>query len=160
MSLLRGIVHPVSGERWFAAIGRRLLPPLDRVVARLTGGKHTLSKLAAPTLLLTTIGRRSGQERTQPLVYVPYAEGWAVVGTNFGQAHHPAWTHNLLATPDATVTLDGTRTRVRARRVDESEFARLWPQFVRVYPGYAAYAERIDRDARMFALEPTETRTQ
>jgi deazaflavin-dependent oxidoreductase (nitroreductase family) len=160
MSPLERFSRRFGGEPWFAALSSRILPPIDRLVARLTGGKHTLSKLAAPTLLLTTIGRKSGQERTQPLVYVPYADGWAVVGTNFGQEHHPAWTHNLLATPEATVTLDGTRTRVRARRVDEAAFARLWSQFVRVYPGYAAYAERLTRDARMFALEPVETRTQ
>jgi deazaflavin-dependent oxidoreductase (nitroreductase family) len=160
MNPLERFTRRYGGRRWFARLNSRILPPIDRAVARLTGGRHTLSELAAPTLLLTTIGRKSGQERTQPLVYVPYDGGWAVVGTNFGQAHHPAWTHNLVANPEARVTLDGTRTRVRARRVDEDEFVRLWPEFVARYPGYADYAERLTREARMFALEPTEARTQ
>jgi deazaflavin-dependent oxidoreductase (nitroreductase family) len=160
MNPLERFTRRYGGRRWFARLNSRILPPIDRAVARLTGGRHTLSELAAPTLLLTTIGRKSGQERTQPLVYVPYDGGWAVVGTNFGQAHHPAWTHNLVANPEATVTLDGTTTRVRARRVGEDEFVGLWPQFVAVYPGYADYAERLTREARMFALEPTEARTQ
>jgi deazaflavin-dependent oxidoreductase (nitroreductase family) len=154
MGLVRTVARRYGGRRWFAAIGSRVLPPVDRAVAALTGGRVVLSGAAAPTLLLTCTGRRSGEPRTSPLVYVESGGGWAVVGTNFGKPSQPAWALNLLADPRASVTCRGRTTPVRARPVTEEERAQLWPRFVAVYPGYAEYAARLDREVHMFVLEP------
>jgi deazaflavin-dependent oxidoreductase (nitroreductase family) len=154
MNVLQRFVRRYGGTRWFAAMNAKILPPIDRVVAKATGGKHTLSKAVAPTLLLVHTGRASGEERRTPLVFVTAEGGHAVVGTNFGKPDHPHWALNLLATPEAAVVLDGTTTPVRARTVSDEERTDLWPRFVAVYPGYADYATRLDRDVHMFVLEP------
>jgi deazaflavin-dependent oxidoreductase (nitroreductase family) len=154
MGLLRSFSRRYGGRTWFAAVNSKVVPHLDRMVSKVTGGKRTLSDTVAPILLLVHTGRTSGEERRSPLVYVETDGGHAVVGTNWGKPNHPHWALNLLANPDAQVVLGGTTTPVGARRVDDDERTALWPRFVEAYPGYADYAKRLDRDAHMFVLEP------
>jgi deazaflavin-dependent oxidoreductase (nitroreductase family) len=140
------------GSRVFRAVA----PRLDRAVGRLTDGRWTVTELIAPTLVLTTTGRRSGLPREQPLLYVDVEDGWAVVGTNWGQAHHPAWTHNLLAEPSATARVRGRTTPVVARLTEGAERDELWRHFQQFGPLFPSYEERIgeDREIRLFVLEP------
>jgi deazaflavin-dependent oxidoreductase (nitroreductase family) len=84
----------------------RKLTPLDRRLLMRSRGRYTvLGPFAAPTMLLTTTGAKSGLPRTQPLLFARQGDSIVVVGSNFGQAHHPAWTGNLIATPRAVVTI-------------------------------------------------------
>ncbi|MDX1620167.1 MAG: nitroreductase/quinone reductase family protein, partial [Nitriliruptorales bacterium] len=137
------------------AFFRATAPAIDRFVARLTNGEHTVSKLLLPTLILTTIGRRSGLAREHPLVYLEDAGDFVVVGSNWGQEHHPAWTHNLLANPDATVTIDGATTPVRGRQVTGEEGEQLFQRFVDMAPNYGNYGDWSGgRDTRVFRLTP------
>jgi len=62
-----------------------------------------------------------------------------VVGTNFGQRHHPGWMANLLAHPDASIEVGPEQLSVTGELVDQATWERLWPRFVAVYPGYANY---------------------
>ncbi len=112
-------------------------------------GRHGL-----PSLLLTTTGRRSGLPRTVPLLYVPDGARYVVIASNWGQQHHPAWSANLLAEPDATVSIHGHDVAVRARLADPAERDRLWPSITRTWPAYDTYVERSGRDIRVFLLEP------
>lgn len=78
----------------------RKLTPLDRAVMQRTGSRYTvLGPLGLSTLLLTTTGRKSGRPRVSPLLYLHDGDRIALVGSNFGQEKHPAWTANLLADP-------------------------------------------------------------
>jgi deazaflavin-dependent oxidoreductase (nitroreductase family) len=86
---------------------------------------------------------------------MPEDGGWYVVGSNFGQEKHPAWTANLLANPDAAVTTGGKRTDVRARLLDPDEKAEVWPRLIAVWPTYDRYVERSGRDLRVFRLDPS-----
>ena len=95
-------VRAIGRTRAFAAVYRRAVVPIDRWLWRRDRGAHS-RVLHFPGLLLTTTGARSGQPRTQPLIYRRDGADFVVVGTNWGQQHHPAWTANLLAYPDATV---------------------------------------------------------
>jgi deazaflavin-dependent oxidoreductase (nitroreductase family) len=107
-----------------------------------------------PTLLITTTGRRSGQPRTQPLLYVTDGDALVVVGSNWGQQYHPAWSANLLADPSATVNVDGEDIPVRASLVDGAERDRLWRLLREKWPAYRAYEQRAaDREIRIFRLE-------
>lgn len=142
---------------WFAAVGRRLAPALDRALHRVSGGRVHLSESFLPVLLLTTRGRRSGQLRHHPLAYVEVDGVHHVVGTNWGGEAHPAWTYNLRAEPRAIVEAKGERWSVRARELDADEFAAVWPRFVALWPAYGSYLERTDREPRMFALERADT---
>lgn len=153
MPLIRSLAHRVGGAPWFARAARRVLPPLDRFIGRLTGGR-LVALGVVPSLLLTTTGRRSGQPRTTPLLYVADGDAYVVVGSNWGQARQPAWALNLLATPEATVTVKGDRIPVRARRVTGEERERLWRLVVSEWPPYEAYVQRAGgRPIHLFRLE-------
>lgn len=144
----------IAATRAGARFYRAVLPRLDQLASRLTGGRHTFTELVLPTVTLVTTGRRSGLERRQPLIHQPTDTGWAVVGSNWGQAHHPAWTHNLLAAPEATVEVDGAAVPVRARLTDGAEREELYARFERLSPNYAAYRDWADgREIRVFVLE-------
>jgi deazaflavin-dependent oxidoreductase (nitroreductase family) len=109
-----------------------------------------------PILLLDTTGARSGLQRTSPLLYLRDRDDFVVVGTNFGQRHHPAWTTNLLAHPDAEIEVGPARLAVTAELADQRAWEQLWPRFCAVYPGYANYLDRCgNRVPRMFLLHPT-----
>ena len=124
------------GARVFAATAQHL----DRFVYRATRGRGTLASWASglPVVMLTTTGRRSGRQVTTPIVAVPDDGALVLVGSNFGQAHHPAWVHNLRA--DARAWIDGRE--VRAEEVEGAERERLMALATDVYPGYPAYVER------------------
>jgi deazaflavin-dependent oxidoreductase (nitroreductase family) len=154
VSALGRLVRRLGHRRWFAAC-TPLVVPADRLVARLTRGRVVALGLI-PSLLITTTGRRSGQPRSNPLLYVPDGDAYVVIGSNWGRPEHPAWSANLLAEPAATVTVRGTRVPVRARLVDGAERDRLWRLLVAEWPAYQTYVRRAGgRDIRIFRLEPT-----
>lgn len=142
----------------FRKVGPKVVPWIDRRLHALTGGRVLVSRALVPSLMLTTTGRRSGEPRTTPLACVPSgADTWYVVGSNFGQEHHPAWTGNLLAEPRATVAYgkDGA-VPVRAELLSEDEKAEVWPRLVAVWPAYDDYVESSGRSLRVFRLRRTE----
>lgn len=106
-------------------------------------------------MLLTTIGAKSGQYRVSPLLYLREDPDLYVVGSNFGQPHHPAWTANLLANPAAWVNIDGTGIAATATLVEGSEKERLYREFEKVARNYAIYRSKTSRDIRMFRLSAT-----
>lgn len=132
----------------------RKLTPLDRKVLERTEGKYTvLGPIGAPVILLTTVGRKSGQPRTTPLLYVHGGSELYVIGSNFGQATHPAWTGNLLANPAAEVTIAGQHIPVTASLIeDETRTQEIFARFEETTQAYTAYRNRTARDLRIFAL--------
>ncbi len=154
MNPYRALLERVGRTRAFAWFGRRVLTPLD---LRFRGSRLAPSRLGSdlPLCYLTTIGRRSGQPRTVPLLYVPADDGGVVVvATNFGTAHHPAWSHNLEAAPNAVVEIDRRPMEVRARRLYGEERERFLREFASMWPAYDTYRQRTDRDVRLYVLEP------
>ena len=105
-------------------------------------------------LYLTATGRRSGEPRTVPLLYVHHGDRIAVAGTNWGQDHAPAWALNLDANPDADLELSGATRQVRARRATQDEWQEFWPRMIDVWPAYANYSKRAGREIPMYVLEP------
>lgn len=134
----------------------RKLTPIDRAVMERTGAKYTvLGPLGVSTLLLTTTGRKSGQPRVSPLLYVHDGDRIALVGSNFGQEHHPAWTSNLLANPNAKVTLAGQTFDVVATLVQGPERDEYFHRFEQMTAAYTSYLSRTDREIRVFVLTRT-----
>jgi deazaflavin-dependent oxidoreductase (nitroreductase family) len=88
------------------------------------------------------------------LVYLPDGDDVVVVGSNWGQAHHPAWSSNLLAQPRAVVEINGRRRAVLAKLVTDAERRRWWPRLLALYPPYQTYADRSGRSVRVFVLRP------
>jgi len=108
-----------------------------------------------PLILLTTTGRKTGKERTWPLVGLPVPSGgWVVAGSYGGHDTHPGWYLNLRAKPEATVQDGRTRTSVRARDATPAERAEHWPRFVETLDTYSEYQEATDREIPVVLLEP------
>jgi deazaflavin-dependent oxidoreductase (nitroreductase family) len=151
-----GWVRRMGRRKWFAALGRAYVP-VDRAIGRLTRGRVVALGLPdLPSLLLTCTGRQSGKARSSPLLYAPDGDAYVVIGSNWGQAHHPAWSANLLADPAATVTVNGNTVPVRARLVAGDERARLRELLLAVWPAYTTYEDRSGgRHPRIFRLEPS-----
>lgn len=145
----------VAASPGFRKVAPKVIPPVDRVLHHLTGGRVALSRLMVPTLMLTTTGARSGLARESPLACVPDdAGGWWVVGSNFGQERHPAWTANLLAEPLASVSYQRAAVAVRAELLDDEAKAAVWPTLTAVWPAYDDYVESSGRNIRVFHLVP------
>lgn len=132
----------------------RVLVPLDRRVLQATGGKYTLfGPTSLPELLLTATGRKSGQPRMSALSYLRDGDRLLVLGSNFGQQHHPAWTANLIADPEAVVAINGVEIPVTATLLTGADRDRALQRFL-AYPMYQSYRTRTDRELRVFALTP------
>jgi deazaflavin-dependent oxidoreductase (nitroreductase family) len=127
---------------------------LNAQIYRLTGGRLWNKVGTAPVLLLTAIGRRSGEPRTVPVVYLADGERKIVIGSNAGHERTPAWSHNLQANPDAEVQIRGKRQLVRARVAQGEERAELWRKVNQMYEGFDSYDANVERDIAVFVLEP------
>ncbi|MFF5440790.1 nitroreductase family deazaflavin-dependent oxidoreductase [Streptomyces achromogenes] len=147
------LVQKVSSTRLFARLAPRVIPALDRGVHRLSGGRVLLSARMLPGVILTSTGARSGLPRRTPLACVPQeGGGWLLIGSNFGRPAHPAWTGNLLAHPDATVDWQGRDIPVTARLLTGAERAAAWREALALWPPYAVYQSRVEREIRVFRL--------
>jgi deazaflavin-dependent oxidoreductase (nitroreductase family) len=113
-----------------------------------------LGPIGAPMLLLETVGRKSGQIRVSPLVFNPDGGSVIVVGSNFGQEHHPAWTGNLIADPNGTIVVRGKRIPITAELLSGAEADAAYQSMVDVTAVYSVYKTRTDRNIRVFRLTP------
>lgn len=110
-----------------------------------------------PTLVLEHVGRRSGRRFRTPLAYVRAPElgdAYVLAATNFGQAHHPAWSYNLKAATQANLVVEGERVRTSVALATPEEKALVWPRLVAIWPGFADYDARSGREIRVFLLRP------
>jgi deazaflavin-dependent oxidoreductase (nitroreductase family) len=123
-------------------------------VYRMTRGRLLGRVGRAPVLLITTTGRRSGQPRTAPVLYLAEGDRLIVIGSNAGNESPPAWALNLSANPDAEVQVRGTRRRVRARIAEGEERDELWRRMNDQYAGFDDYLHRTSRQINVFVLEP------
>ncbi|RIL06636.1 MAG: nitroreductase family deazaflavin-dependent oxidoreductase [Proteobacteria bacterium] len=108
----------------------------------------------APVCLVTTTGRKSGQPRTAPLLYLADGERVVIVASKGGMSKHPAWYGNLVANPRCTVEIGRERRAMTARTASADEKAALWPRLVAMYRDYDDYQARTDRDIPVVILEP------
>ncbi|MDP3967241.1 MAG: nitroreductase family deazaflavin-dependent oxidoreductase [Nocardioides sp.] len=154
MGLLTPLAVKIGGLPWLPRYNAWIVR-LDRLVQLLTRGRFTLLSLAGlPELQLTVPGRKSGIERTTPLLCVPHEGGWLIAGSFWGGPKPPAWTYNLEAAGEAGVHFKGRSYRVSARRAVGDERARLWEVMKGTWPNYAKYEARTDREIKVYVLAP------
>lgn len=104
-------------------------------------------------LLLSTTGRKSGEERTTPLIYQEFDGDLLVVASNGGKDDPPLWFLNLQADPDVGVQVKGDKFRAKARTATDQEKPRMWETMVRTWPSYDEYQEKTDRTIPIVVLE-------
>ncbi|SFR79310.1 deazaflavin-dependent oxidoreductase, nitroreductase family [Agromyces sp. CF514] len=156
LRVVRGVVAPITRTRAFRATAPVVLPPVEAFLGWITGGRVQLSALLVPSLVLRTVGAKSGEPRETFLMYTPDGRGRAIVaGTTFAMEHHPGWTYNLLGHPDAEITVRGRALAVRATLIDDdAERERAWALIQAQWPGYRAYERDSGRVVRLFRLQP------
>jgi deazaflavin-dependent oxidoreductase (nitroreductase family) len=120
---------------------------------RETGGEEGHLWNGVPTLLLTTTGRRTGEQRTAPLIYGRDGDAYVVVASKGGHPDHPGWYHNLSATPEVELQVGDEVFPARAHTADAQERARLWPQLTAIWPDYDAYQAKTEREIPLVVLE-------
>jgi deazaflavin-dependent oxidoreductase (nitroreductase family) len=121
-------------------------------VYRETGGERGYEWRGTTILLLTTTGRRSGEQRTTPLIHRTDGDRWVIVASKGGAPENPAWYENLLADPQATIEVKDQLIEVRAETVEGEERDRLWALMCEVWPAYAEYQTRTAREIPVVAL--------
>jgi len=119
--------------------------------ARARGGPS-----AVPSLLLTTVGRRSGEPLQLPLFYGEVRGGYAIVASKGGAHSHPAWFLNLQAQPLVNVQVGARKFKARARVAEGEERVAIWEQMLDVWPPYAEYQRMTPREIPVVVLEPLE----
>jgi deazaflavin-dependent oxidoreductase (nitroreductase family) len=122
-------------------------------VYRETGGERGYRWRGTTILLLTTEGRRSGEQRTTPLIHRTDDGRWVVVGSKGGTPEHPGWYHNLEANPEATIQVRDEEIPVRARTAEGEERDRLWALMNEDWPAYAGYQDKTDREIPVVVFE-------
>jgi deazaflavin-dependent oxidoreductase (nitroreductase family) len=121
---------------------------------RETDGERGYHWRGTEILLLTTRGRKSGEERTTPLIHRADAGRWVIVASRGGTPDHPGWYHNLSADPEVMIQVKGDVVPVRARSAQGEERERLWDLMTEVWPDYVDYQKRTDREIPVVVLEP------
>lgn len=138
----------------------RLMTRAHTAVYRLSEGK-ILGNLPGPegrknpVLLLTTIGRRSGKERTIPLLYLTDDDGFVVVASGGGPYREPPWVHNLLAAGIALARIANEEREVFPERVTGEERAKLWPKLIQMLPRWEQMQRQTARELSVIRLCPT-----
>lgn len=152
--LLARVLTRFASTRPGSAMVRSMMPLDRKILLRSNGRRTLLGPVGAPTMLLETTGRKSGQTRVSPLLFARDGDAIIVVGSNFGQQHHPAWTGNLLATPEAVAVVRGQRFAVHATLLSGAEAEAAYQRMIEVVSVYATYRTRTDREIRVFRLTP------
>ena len=154
----------LSGEDW--ATLKDQTSSLDRIkgdaqadvedyLANPEGRSTGAGPSGLPTLLLTCIGRKSGEKRTTPLVFMQNGEDMVIVGSLAGYDTHPAWYLNVSANPECWVQLDDRKMAAVGRDATDEEREELWPRLTAMFPPWGFFQEQTDRPFSIVILSPT-----
>jgi deazaflavin-dependent oxidoreductase (nitroreductase family) len=121
---------------------------------RETDGEVGYEWNGVPTLLLTTMGRRSGEPRTTPLIFARDGNDYLVVASVGGMPQHPGWYFNLRSTPKASIQVKADRIEVEAHEASVDEKPRVWQLVNDVWPNYDVYQSRTERIIPVMVLTP------
>lgn len=106
-------------------------------------------------LLLITIGRKSGQERTTPLLYIKDGGDYILIASYGGAPQDPLWFRNLQAHPEAKIQVGAEVLEVTARKANPEERARIWPLVIGQFKNFADYQTKTTREIPVVILTPT-----
>jgi F420H(2)-dependent quinone reductase len=107
----------------------------------------------APLILLTSVGARSGQARTSPLMYIPDGDRIIAIASKGAEPTNPDWYYNLLAQPAATVEVGDEKFDVIARELSGDERKEAFAKAAALHPFFDGYRKRVKREIPVFALE-------
>ena len=123
-------------------------------VYQATGGKVGSRLLWFPAALLTTEGRKSGEPRTTPTLYLRDGARVVLPASFGGRDENPLWYRNLKANPQVHVQIRGEHFDMTARDATDAERKRYWPKLIKMYPPYRNYRDAADRVIPLVVCEP------
>ncbi len=155
-NLLQKFLHRLVMIRPVTAFFAPRIHRLDKFLLELTKGKHSLAEILGwPIVEITTIGAKTRQPRTMPLIGVIDQEKIALIASSFGREHNPGWYYNLKAHPECDVLFNGRSGKYIARETEGEEYQHYWKLAVSYYSGYEKYKERAaPRHIPVMVLEP------
>jgi deazaflavin-dependent oxidoreductase (nitroreductase family) len=121
---------------------------------RATDGAEGHDWQGTQTLLLTTTGRKSGEQRTTPLIYAPHGDAYMIVASKGGSDAPPAWYLNLNEHPEVEVQVKGERFKARARTASAEEKPGMWATMASEWPAYDDYQRSTEREIPIVVLDP------
>jgi len=107
----------------------------------------------ATILILTTTGRKTGEQHSTPLIFAADGDNAVIVASKGGAPEHPGWYRNLVKHPEVEVQIKGDRFHARARDAEGDERERLWRRMNEIWPHYDEYQERTERTIPVVVLE-------
>lgn len=107
-----------------------------------------------PTLLLTITGRKSGTQRSLPLIYGEVADSYVVIASKGGMPTHPLWYRNLEAKPECDLMVGAKAISARARVAEGEEREKIWNMMVEIYAPYVDYQKSTERVIPVVVLDP------
>jgi len=123
---------------------------------RETGGEvGHIWKEGSTVLLLTTTGRKTGAKSTTPLIYASDGDRYVIIASKGGAPEDPGWYRNLVKTPEVEVQVLDDVFHAHARTAEGAEREQLWAKANEVWPHYAEYQEKTDREIPVVVLERT-----
>lgn len=156
-NIVQKLLHRITATRPVVDFFAPRLHLIDMYVLNLTGGRYTLAEIAGWMIVqLTTIGAKTGQERTMPLLAGVDGGTIVLIASSFGREHNPGWYYNLKKNPVCKVTYKQNSSTYVAREVDGDEYDKYWKVVSSSYPsGYAYYKTLVSRrHIPVMVLEP------
>jgi deazaflavin-dependent oxidoreductase (nitroreductase family) len=144
-------IKQASIDGWIA--NHRKQYQTDPATGHMWDAKRPGSTGPVPTLLLTTRGRRSGDESIMPLIYGRTGDDYVVIASKGGAPRHPGWYHNLMAQNEVTVQVIDDIFQARTRVAKDEEREVIWTKMVEIYLPYADYQEKTERQIPVVILE-------
>ena len=150
------LIHQIVMLRPVTAFFAPRTHRLDQAVLKLTNGRYTASEILGWQIVnITTIGAKSNQPRTMPLIGIMDNEKIAVIASSFGREHNPGWYYNMKAHPECDVLFNDRLGKYIAREVEGDEYEKYWQMALSFYKGYEKYKERAaHRHIPVMVLEP------
>ncbi|MCB2048840.1 MAG: nitroreductase family deazaflavin-dependent oxidoreductase [Novosphingobium sp.] len=107
----------------------------------------------SPTLLFTTIGRKSGEPRTNPIIFTPVGDKYVIIASKGGAPAHPAWYLNIQENPNIEVQVKADKFKATARTAESPEREELWAEAIKNWPSFDIYQSRTDRKIPVVVIE-------
>jgi deazaflavin-dependent oxidoreductase (nitroreductase family) len=151
--------EPKPYAPWQERVGTVFVKQMSRVntaIYRRSKGRYgaKFPGAGSPVCLVTTTGRKSGQPRSVPLIYLRRGDDVVIVASKGGMSEHPDWFLNLRDDPKVSIQVGADTADYTARVAGPDEKAALWPDLVAVYADYDTYQKRTDRDIPVVVCEP------
>ena len=119
-----------------------------------SGGTEATTLRGVPVVVVTSVGAKSGRLRKNPLMRVEHEGSYALVASKGGAPEHPTWFHNLMSHPTVELQDGPDRRDYTVRVADGEERAAWWERAVAVWPDYASYQAKTEREIPVFVAEP------